>query len=1711
MKKIQLLLSLFLILFVPFKGFLTTIHVPATFTTIQAAIDGSVNGDTVLVDPGTYFEHINLNGHNIVLCSWFVTTGNAAYIAGTIIDGSNTDRVVTVNQGEDTTCMIAGFTIQHGSAPLENNQTFGGGGIFILDSSPRVLYCTIQNNYAVGYGGGLCLTGYFSVAKVTNCTIQNNTADSFGGGVFMGDCSTDAVIANCIISGNSITCNCNWNGGGGGVNLFHTGKLENCLVTGNSAPNSSLGGGGIHCDWGDYYGSQGIFVTGCTITNNTASSNGGVSYVITGGEFRNCIIWGNTNGDFMVSNYDGNTFVNCCTDPLPSGTGNISSDPAFVNSASTNFRLTAGSPCIGAGNNSFNDQSKDLDGNPRVMGVIDMGAYEKLTTSTLTVEVGSGADSSEQFPIYSYYGYNYSQQIYLGSEITSGGVSPGNITKIRFFYVSGDQNFDAWHDWTVYLGNTTKTEFTDNTDWVPVSSMTQVFSGIIPNPVNGTWIELTLPVPFYYSGDNVVVAVDENSAGWNDPVHWGSFDAGTPRGLLFFDDNVNPDPASPPIANNYPDNLIARIQFDITPGYGLLEGYITEAPGCIDPVEGATVTAGTYSATANSAGFYQLNLPIGTYFDVTAHHGDISQTITPVLITAGNTTTLNFCLQPYFPPPVGLQATVTGTNQNNVHLTWLAPGSIADQWIHWDNGTMYGGLGYYGPATFSVASRWPVADIAPYNGTYLKKIRFVPGDAFSSYTLKVWKGADASTLLLSQVVDNPLISAWNEITLDTPIMIDGTQEFWFGYEIVQTQTGYPAGLGSGPAIVRKGDMINSGYGWFSVKEVWGWEFNWTIQGFVSENAMLAPNQVIPMVQHEVPQPAVMNPQAMSIKPCIMKFDLNPNGMAPPADMTGGAAEAQQASITSDAPSILTGYNVYRDNAILASNVTGLSYDDLALPKGGYDYEVSAQYDNGESAKIGPVHVDIYTCFPPTGLSVSNASLTTTTANLSWTPSTISLNPEWTLEWGLEGFIRGTGTTVHITTTPQYSLSNLLPGTQYDFYVSTYCNATDASAWVRKTFRTHYFNCPAGATAEAETCGTNTNGCDLVPPAFESISCGQTICGTAWLSRTHRDSDWYTFTLTEPNDVTLTGNAEFSYFIGIGSAPCPSALFYTSTNTGAGYNSSITTQLVSAGTYYVNVAPSFSEQVVCDSLSRYWVKLSCNNCLTPTNLSATNITSNSADLGWTSTAGMWNIEWGLAGFTQGTGTMITGTGSNPYQLTGLTVGHYYSFYVQSDCGAGSTSSWAGPYSFYLTCPSTTLPYSEDFTSQTIGYSPQCWQVNVSGTSTNWIVDDYNYAGGITPQLTFIPYSNYFSGRSYLSSPVINTEGQASLNLEFKQYINAYSAASSCEVWTTSDGGTTWNSVWSVAQNGQMGPLTSNFSITTSDVGSSTFQFAFAVNGNSWEIGSWQIDDIILTGVPQTGTLQGVVTACSNAGLLSGVTVTAGANTTTTDEYGFYQFLNIPAALYDVSYSLADYVTKTITGVQVLDGQATTQDACLAPAGPPVTATLQNITISGGPAVCYDATQTITVAGSGTTFVVENPGSVTMIAGISIDYLPGTWVKAGGYLLGKIAPAGPFCGMKEATIVTAEGGGDLKPMLVEKATFKVYPNPTTGKFRLEMAGQDQPEIMKVDIYGLRGEKVLSETSAGEAIHEYSLSDLPAGIYFIKVVAGDRTYTSKLVKTR
>ncbi len=160
-------------------------------------------------------------------------------------------------------------------------------------------------------------------------------------------------------------------------------------------------------------------------------------------------------------------------------------------------------------------------------------------------------------------------------------------------------------------------------------------------------------------------------------------------------------------------------------------------------------------------------------------------------------------------------------------------------------------------------------------------------------------------------------------------------------------------------------------------------------------------------------------------------------------------------------------------------------------------------------------------------------------------------------------------------------------------------------------------------------------------------------------------------------------------------------------------------------------------------------------------------------------------------------------------------------------------------------------------------------------------------------------------------------------------------------------------------------------------------------------------------------------------------------------------------------------------------------------------------------CYNALQTITVAGNSNTFIVQNGGQATMIAGQNILYEPGTKVESGGLMVGKIAPDGPFCNVKSASIANVSASQEEIPVNSEKTFFKVYPNPTSGEFTLEFTNGTPVENTLVEIYNMQGQKVLTTSVSGERKHVFSLDGNKAGCYLFRMISNDRAELTKIIK--
>jgi predicted outer membrane repeat protein len=331
-----------------------TLRIPKDYSSIQKGIENAVDGDTILVNPGTYHENINFQGKKIVLASHFILKGDTTKISKTILDGSksagsigpaNKDSasVVSFVSGEDSSSVIIGFTIQNGEGTLVlEPKGYGGGGILCKSSSPKIIRNIIQNNSAYAYGGGIyCQDGS---PQIIQNMVMSNSANTYGGAIFCNNASPQ--IEENILQYNSAKY-----GRGGGIHCYSsTPLIERNLILENTC---YLEGGGVCCE----------SLSSASIINNTFVRNQGI-----GGSGIGCIkssspkivnniisfgegvsMWCDKSSNPLITHNDfwknqGENYGSC--EP-PSN--NLFVDPLFIDLRMGDYHLKKDSPCIDFG------------------------------------------------------------------------------------------------------------------------------------------------------------------------------------------------------------------------------------------------------------------------------------------------------------------------------------------------------------------------------------------------------------------------------------------------------------------------------------------------------------------------------------------------------------------------------------------------------------------------------------------------------------------------------------------------------------------------------------------------------------------------------------------------------------------------------------------------------------------------------------------------------------------------------------------------------------------------------------------------------------------------------------------------------------------------------------------------------------------------------------------------------------------------------------------------------------------------------------------------------------------------------------------------------------------------------------------------------------------------------------------------------------------
>ncbi len=339
-----------------------------------------------------------------------------------------------------------------------------------------------------------------------------------------------------------------------------------------------------------------------------------------------------------------------------------------------------------------------------------------------------------------------------------------------------------------------------------------------------------------------------------------------------------------------------------------------------------------YQATTNANGQFTIT---GVYasqtYDYTAQAVGYQAATGQAVVGTTNLNMGDIIVNELAFPPYQVVAT-EAADYSNVALTWMAPDPNAvGEWIYYDSGENEDSIGLTSGGEFSVAIRFPPSALTDYAGRSLHAISLFPGD-MGTYSLRVWTGGTA-TAPATQVVDQPFtvptVDVFQTVVLDNPVLISGTEELWFGYNVSHTAGTYPAGCDAGPATNGFGNMIYNSGAWSTLYDLApSLNYNWNIRGYVGFSAPT---------------------RAPELTPLAMKSEANGNDR------------------------VLGGYKVYRllaanqDNESLWTNLTTINsstttnYTDntwAPQPSGVYKYAVKAIYTNNvlsPAAFSGEIH------------------------------------------------------------------------------------------------------------------------------------------------------------------------------------------------------------------------------------------------------------------------------------------------------------------------------------------------------------------------------------------------------------------------------------------------------------------------------------------------------------------------------------------------------------------------------------------------------------------------------------------------------------------------------------------------------------------------------------------------------------------------------------
>jgi parallel beta-helix repeat protein len=238
------------------------LHVPSQYATIQAAVEAAMNGDEIVVEPGTYANIRVAIANNLS-----ITLRASGTAEETILEGDGQGPVIRCGAYSDVD--IEGFTITGGGVDEDGME---GGGISCWTCSLTLSNCIVTENSGRVTGGLLLVnTNYSWIDQpvITGCDFSNNSATSeswAGGAIHVSD--SNPTITNCTFSNNSAPEDDPDEIWAGDIFIYYedAATITNCDFCGN----------GDNSIYGPYSGSGNTFLDECPQACPDANDDGHV-------------------------------------------------------------------------------------------------------------------------------------------------------------------------------------------------------------------------------------------------------------------------------------------------------------------------------------------------------------------------------------------------------------------------------------------------------------------------------------------------------------------------------------------------------------------------------------------------------------------------------------------------------------------------------------------------------------------------------------------------------------------------------------------------------------------------------------------------------------------------------------------------------------------------------------------------------------------------------------------------------------------------------------------------------------------------------------------------------------------------------------------------------------------------------------------------------------------------------------------------------------------------------------------------------------------------------------------------------------------------------------------------------------------------------------------------------------------------------------------